>query len=101
MSNEILNLKANSKKFTKIIVLEIVYCSILFFVFKVFLIQKPSINWIFLTLLLTISAACNVNVYIKYNNKNNTSGANNVVVFQLLLLLFTFKFLINTISWLF
>lgn len=98
MSNEILNLKANSKKFTKIIVLEIAYCSILFFVFKVFLIQNPLINWIFLTLLLTIPAACNVNLYIRYLNKNNTSAANNVVVIQLLILLFTCKFFINTIS---
>ena len=101
MSNEILNLKANSKKFTKIIVFEIAYCSILFFVFKVFLIQNLFTNWIFLTLFFTIPAAFNVNLYINFPKKNNTSEANNVVVIQLLLLLFTFKFLINMISWLF
>lgn len=93
--NELDNLRAKSRQFTKIIILEFAYCSLLYFVFKVFLPQSGWIRLLYLILLILPPFIYNIACYMK--NKRNSDGylANNAVMIQVLVVIFILRFLLN------
>ena len=94
MNNDMFNQKGNSKNFTKIIVLEIAFCSILFFIFNVLLIHNTLLHWIYLVLLFAFPLTINIYLYINFK-KVNSSQCNDIAIIQMLVLLFCIKFLIG------
>lgn len=91
--NEIDKIRTYSKNFTKIIVLEFFYCSILFFLKKIFIIQSVLTNRIYIILLIIIPIIFNVFLYLRNKKKERLIETNYVIIIQILVLYYSFKFL--------
>lgn len=89
------HIKTKFKNFTKIIVLEIAYCSILYLVYNVLLLHTNIINLVYLTLLFAFPFFLNIYLFISYKRKADTIQTNNIVIIQILVLFFCLKFLIH------
>lgn len=88
-------IKDKFKKFTKITVLEIAYCSTLYLVFNVLLLHTDIIYLVYLTLLFTFPFFLNIYLFIRFKRKEDTIQTNNIVIIQILVLLYCIKFLIH------
>ncbi len=93
--NEIEKVRKQSKNLTKIIIIEFAYCSILYFIFKAFVKQSNLINCIYLGMLLILPLVFNIYLYLKSKKNTSLLEKNNLIIVQILIFMFSFKFLIQ------
>jgi hypothetical protein len=92
--NELDKIKTKSKSFSKIIILEFAYCSLTYCLYKIFPFKGHILYWIYIFILVAIPVTFNTYLYLNYKKKADFLQANNILIIQILLLIFTFKFLI-------
>jgi len=93
--NEIQTIRIKSKNLAKVIIAEFAYCSFLYFGFKVFLIQSNFIDILYLGLLIILPFVFNLFLYFKTKKSSKFIDAHNLVIVQILILFYSFKFLIS------
>jgi hypothetical protein len=93
--NELDKIRLKSKNFTKMLVLEFTYCSFLFFGgYKILSIQLISFFWFYIFLLICFPFVFNTYFYLKSKKNLDLLESNNIIIVQILVLIFSFKFLI-------
>ena len=93
--NEIETIKIKSKNLAKVIIAEFAYCSFLYFGYKVFLKKSNLIDIIYLGLLIVLPFVFNMFLYFRSKKNSNFIDAHNLVIVQILILFYSFKFLIS------
>lgn len=92
--NELDKLRSKSKIFSKILIWEFAYCSFLFFIHKVSALHSNLIFGLYLCLLVSLPLIFNSFFYFKSKKNMDLLQANNIVIAQILILIFSLKFLI-------
>ena len=93
--NEIQTIRIKSKNLAKVIIAEFAYCFFLYFGFKVFLRQSNFIDILYLGLLIILPFVFNLFLYFKTKKSSQFIDAHNLVIVQILILFYSFKFLIS------
>ena len=87
-------IRLQSKNFSKLVISEFAYCSILFFMYKVSALQSNLIFGFYIGLLIIFPLIINSFLYFKSKKNVDLLNASNIVIAQILILIFSFKFLI-------
>ena len=87
--------KIKSKNLTKVIIAEFAYCSFLYFGYKVFLKQSNLVDVIYLGLLIILPFVFNLFLYFRSKKSLNFIDPHSLVIVQILILFYSFKFLIS------
>jgi predicted permease len=85
-------MRAQSNQFAKILILEIGFCAALYFAFTYFLML--GLYLVYLFILFAVPLAYNIYLYRSAVKKRNAMGRHYAIIAQVLVLLFTCKFLI-------
>jgi hypothetical protein len=93
--DEINKIRVKSRNLSKIIIVEFAYCALLYFVYKVYIIQSDLTSWIYLGLLIVLPLVFNLYLYLKNKKNSDWLEANNLIIVQILILMFSFKFLVQ------
>ena len=92
--NEIDKIRVKSKNFAIVLVLEFGYCSFLFLNYKLAAIQSKWLFGLYLLLLIALPLAVNISLYLRNKKNLDLIQANNIIIAEILILIFSFKFLI-------
>jgi hypothetical protein len=92
--NKLGKIKTKQKSFSKIIILEFAYCSFVYCLYKIFPFKGDILFWLYIFILIAIPVTFNAYLYLNYKKKADFVQANHILIIQILLLIFTFKFLI-------
>ena len=92
--NELDKIRSKSKNFTKIIILEFAYCSIIYSFYKILSVQENIIYWVYLFLILALPFVLNIYLYLNHKKNTDFVQSSNIIIIQILLFIFSFKFLI-------
>ena len=88
------DIRLKSRNLTKILIVEFAYCSILYFAYNVFIIKSKATAFIYVALLIILPFILNIYIYLRSKKKSNVIDANYAIIVQILVLIFSVKFLI-------
>ncbi len=88
-------IRVKSRNLTKIIIVEFAYCALLYFVYKVYILQSSITHSIYIGLLIVLPLVFNLYLYLENKKKSIWLEANNLIIVQILILMFSIKFLIR------
>jgi hypothetical protein len=92
--NELEQIKKKSKSFSKIIILEFAYATFIYSLYKILSIKDSQTYWLYISILFIPSLMTNIYLYLKYKKNADFVQSNNILVIQILLAIFSFKFLV-------
>lgn len=91
---EIKKLKEKSRNFAVILVLEFAYCFLFYVLYATLALKSVLSFWFYGFVLLVLPLVLNVYLYLKNKKNIDSIQANNIIIIQILLFLFAFRFLI-------
>ena len=92
---EIDNIRKKFRHSSKIMVAEFAYCALLFFVYHACFLPSKRMAVFYVFLLIALPLGLNVYIYLKNRKIPDVILASQAVITQILILIFSFKFLIK------